>query len=158
MTDNEIIEEIKTFFSVEEFVDKATFEKFGNKCWQFLCPRLLETVLILRKGLDKGMTINSWKWGGGQQQRGLRTNVCDIVKKKTDQGKMYISAHVLGKAVDITVKGMDAEDVRMWIKDNEDLFPYKIRLEHHMAGKPISWVHIDVYSLPQNPKVYLFDV
>lgn len=158
MTDEKIIEEIKEFFCVEEFVDKATFAKYGDRCWQFLCPRLLETVLILRKGINKGMSINSWKWGGSQQQRGLRTNICDIVSKKTAAGKLYLSAHVTGKAVDITVTGMEAEEARNWIKENEELFPYKIRLEHKKNGVPISWLHLDVYSNPQNPKIYFFDV
>jgi hypothetical protein len=158
MTDQEIHEGIKKYFSIEELVDKATFTKYGDKCWQFMCPRLLETLIILREGLGKSMTINSWKNGGSQQQRGLRTNTCSIVSKKTAANKLYLSAHVLGKAVDITVSGMEAEDARMWIKANADLFPHKIRLEHNMKGKPISWLHLDVYSLPSNPHIYLFDV
>ena len=156
MTDSEIFEKIKNYFSIEELVDKATYDKYGEaKCWQFLCPRLLETLIILREGIGKSMTINSWKNGGSQQQRGLRHNRSSMVKNK---GSIYLSAHMLGKAVDITVSGMEAEDARNWIVENQDLFPYKIRLEHKKNGVPISWLHIDVYSLESNPHVYLFNV
>lgn len=155
MTDNEILTGIKKYFCVEELVDKATFVKYGDKCWQFICPRLLETLLILREGLDKKMSINSWKYGGSQQQRGLRHNRSSMVKNKAG---IYLSAHMEGKAVDITVDGMSAEDARNWIKENEYLFPYKLRLEHKKNGVPISWLHVDVYSYEKNPKIYFFDV
>lgn len=158
MSDNEVLDKVKEYFTIEEFVDKSTFDKFGQTAWQFIDIRLLKTLLIIRVELGKGMTINNWKWGGGFSQRGLRTNICNIVKKKTDAGRLYLSAHTMGKAVDFDVKGMTAEEVRMWIKDNEVLFPYKLRLEHNMKGKPISWCHIDVFSKSSNPQVYLFDV
>jgi hypothetical protein len=159
LTDEQIVIELKKYFGIKEFVDKATYEKYGEKCWQFMCPRLLLSVLIIRVELDKSITINDWAFvSGGRQQRGLRANTCSIVKKKTDAGRLYLSAHVEGKAVDMTVKGMEAEAVRNWIKDNLDLFPFKIRVEHKKNGTPIGWVDLDVYSHPDNPKMYWFDV
>jgi hypothetical protein len=62
----------------------------------------------------------------------------------------------MGKAVDFTVKGYTAEEVREKIQ--EMTFPCKIRLEHHKDGKPISWVHLDIIDEPKNPEIYLFDV
>jgi hypothetical protein len=158
LTDLELIKEIKKYFCVEEFVSPNVYNRYGETSWQFICPRLLKTILWIRTNLDKPMTINNWKWGGNFSQRGLRENTSDIVSKKTKSGKMYLSAHTMGKAVDFDAKGMSAEEVRMWLKEMENELPYHVRLEHNMKGKPISWVHIDVFFNPSNDKVYLFDV
>lgn len=158
LTDAEVLNLIKKYFCVQELVSPEVFNKYGETSWQFICPRLLRTILWVRTNLDKPLTINNWKWGGPFTQRGLRENTSDIVSKKTKSGRMYLSAHTMGKAVDFDVKGMSAEEVRMWLKERAEELPYPIRLEHHMKGKPISWVHLDVFFNPKNPKVYLFDV
>tara|TARA_R110000803_G_scaffold44651_1_gene94444 strand:+ start:274 stop:750 length:477 start_codon:yes stop_codon:yes gene_type:complete len=158
MTDKQIISEIKEYFCIEEFVSKPVFDKYGEKAWQFLSIRMLHTMLIIRKELGLSITINNWKWGGKFSQRGLRENTSQIVMGKNRLGKIYLSAHVLGRAVDFDVKGMEAYKVRLWLKDNYDKLPYSIRLENEMNGKQISWVHLDTYSNINNPKVYLFNV
>jgi hypothetical protein len=158
MTDEKILEEIKEYFSLEEFVSKPVFEKYGEKAWQFLSIRLLHSMLVIRKELDLSITINNWKWGGKFSQRGLRENTSQMVMSKSRLGKTYLSAHVLGSAVDFDVKGMKAFEVREWLVENADLLPYKIRLENEMSGKQINWVHLDTYSNINNSKVYLFNV
>lgn len=181
MNDSEIIEGIKGYFDIRELVDKETFKAHGQKAWQFIDIRLLHTVLIIRDELDLPITANDWLWGGRFSQRGLRTNICNIVLNKILEKnkfgawiirkffKLYLSAHCLGKGLDFDVSGMTAEDVRDWILENEYLFPYKIRLEHKKKdddpksstyGKmiPINWVHLDVYYLDKNPKIYMFNV
>jgi hypothetical protein len=134
------------------------FNKYGEKAWQFIDQRLLRVILWLRTNLKKPIIINNWKWEGSYTQRGLRENISPIVASKTKSGKLYLSAHTMGKAVDFDVKGMEAEEVRMWLKEHAEELPYHIRLEHNMKGKPISWVHLDVFFNANNPKVYLFDV
>ena len=158
MSDEEIYKEIQKYFDIQEFVNKATYTKYGINAWQFLCPRLLHTLLIIRKGLGKPITINNWHQGGKFSQRGLRTNIGQIVKGKTLKGMMYLSAHVMGKAVDFDVKGYKAEDVRDWISLNAEKLPYKVRLEQNMKGKPTTWCHMDVFYNKNNPKVYRFNV
>jgi hypothetical protein len=160
MDNNEVLNEIKEFFDVKELVDKQTFDKYGEKSWQFLCPMLLHTLLVIRKELGKPITINNWSWGGNFDERGLRTNTCDIVSKKTKVGKLYLSAHCMGKAIDFDVLDMKASEVRTWLVENSSILPYKIRLEHKFVktGKEISWVHLDVYHNEKDSKVYLFNV
>ncbi len=158
MTDEKILQEIKKYFCIEEFVSKSVFDKYGETAWQFLSPRLLHTMIVIRKELKRSITINNWKWGGKFSQRGLRENTSSIVSKKTKSNKTYLSAHCLGCAVDFDVKGMEAIDVRIWIAGNPDKLPCKIRLENEMKGKQINWVHLDVYSKEDNPKVYLFNI
>ena len=83
-------------------------------------------------------------------QRGLRCNRCELVKSKNN---VYLSAHILGKAGDFTIKGMTAEEARQKIKNNAHLLPCAIRIE-----KGVSWLHLDV--LPQSgitQKVYEFN-
>lgn len=153
--EKDLIEDLKKYFDIRELVDETTFKAHGESSWKFFDFRLLETMLFVREELGKPITINNWHVGGSFDERGLRTNLSPLVKGKTN---LYLSAHILGKAVDFDVKGMSAENVRKWLKENEDSLPYKIRLEHNMKGKPISWVHLDCVYEEKNPQVYLFDV
>lgn len=146
---------LKDYFSIKELVDADVYQRWGESAWQFIDRDLQETLLIVREGIDKPITINTWSFGGSMSQRGLRHNRSSMVVGKT---KPYLSAHMMGKAVDFNVKGMGAESVRKWICDNEHLFPYKIRLEHKMNGKPITWVHLDVMYNEDNPHIYKFNV
>lgn len=146
---------IKKYFQIHELVDEDVYNKWRESAWKFIDDKLIETLLVIREGLDKPMTINNWKWGGNFSQRGLRHNRSPLVIGKKG---VYLSAHMLGKAADFDVKGMTAEEVREWIEENEDMFPHKVRLEHKLKGKIIGWCHIDVYDDPSNPKVYKFNV
>lgn len=149
------LEKVKKYFTIQEFVSKDVYDKYKEDAWQFICPMLLETLLIIRKELGKPMTINNWHKGGQFSQRGLRHNQSPLVKGKS---AMYLSAHLMGKAVDFDVQGMSAVEVRNWLSNNSSILPCKIRLENLMDGKPISWVHLDVYQNEKNSKVYLFNV
>jgi len=146
---------IKDYFGIKELVDKAVFDKHGEKAWKFLDKNTLACLLIIREGLGRRITVNNWSIGGIFSQRGLRHNLSALVKKKT---WLYLSAHIFGKAFDFDVEGMTSVEVRQWIVDNAGLFPCKIRLEDNMNGKPINWTHLDTFSEDKNPKVYLFDV
>ena len=149
---------IEDFFCIEELVSEAVFNKYWQDSWQFIDADLLKCLLIIRVGLSSSITINNWKWGGKFSQRGLRENTCSMVSKKTKEGKLYLSAHTMGKALDFDVKGYTAPEVREWIVANAEKFPCKIRLERNMNGKPISWVHLGVFQNKKNPKIYMFDV
>jgi hypothetical protein len=159
-----IISELKNYFDVREFVDPRTYKKHGEGSWQFLNTDLLNVVLFARKGIDKPFTANNWHYAKQGNviytQRGIRTNVCQIVKKKTKKDILYLSGHPLGMALDFKVKGMPSDDVRQWFVDNADDLPCKIRLENRVlkTGKTITWVHLDVKHLSRNPKVYLFNI
>ena len=146
MTREEILKEIKRFFDIEELVCDHTFAKWGEKSWQFLDTDYLHCLLIIRRDiLQKPMWCN----GRFKHQRGLRCNMCDMVKQKKE---VYLSSHLFGKAGDFDVTGMTAEQARQKIKDAASLLPCPIRME---AG--VSWLHFDV--LPQygiNQKVYEF--
>lgn len=151
--DEQILTDFQKYFKLQEVVDKQVFNRFGVSAWKFFDIRLLETMIIIREELRKPITINNWD--RGLSQRGLRHNRSSMVISKVSP---YCSAHMMGKAFDFDVKGMKAEDVRQWIVDNEDLFPYKIRLENTINGSQISWVHLDTFSDSKNDQIYLFNI
>lgn len=146
MTRDEIIRELHKFFQISELVCPHTHSKWGERSWQFLDTAFLHNLLVIRRDILKAPMICNH---GNQLQRGLRCNMCDLVRQKTS---VYLSSHKFGKAGDFTVKGMTAQEARQRIKDNAHLLPYPLRME-----ADVSWLHFDV--LPQygiNQKVYEF--
>jgi hypothetical protein len=85
------------------------------------------------------MTINA----GDSTQRGLRCNLCLIVK---GQKKQYLSAHLMGKGFDVVSNEMTAQEMRDKIFENADKLPVPIRIEDG-----VSWLHFDTLD-PSNGK------
>lgn len=141
---------IKDFFGIQELVCKHVYDKHKEGAWTFFDPRLIAVLLFIRQAIGKAITINTWHVGGSYSQRGLRCNLCSLVADKTKVGKLYVSAHQQGMAVDFDVKGMSAEAVRMWLHNNAYRLPYNIRVE-----KDVTWVHIDVRN-DTNEKIIYF--
>lgn len=142
----QIIRELHKYFQIRELVCEHTHSEWGERAWQFLDTNYLACLLVIRRDiLQQPMTCNHDE----ATQRGLRCNLCQIVK---DKDKLYLSSHVLGKAGDFTVKGLTAQEARSRIRNMAHLLPCPIRME---GG--VSWLHFDV--LPQygiTDKVYEF--
>ena len=144
-----IIQSLKRYFSITELVCPDVYKKFNERAWQFFTTDALYGLLLLRETiLCRPMYLNSYK--KGRTQRGLRCNLCALVKGKAT---VYLSQHVFGNAWDFDVEGMTAEQARQEIKKKAHLFPCQIRLE-----KDKSWVHIDFLSMYGiTSKVYEFN-
>ena len=146
MTRENIIRELHRYFQVSELVCDHTFSRWGERSWQFLDTEYLHALLVIRRDiLQAPMTCNH----DDAHQRGLRCNMCTLVKEKK---KNYLSSHVLGKAGDFTIKGLTAQQARERVKANAHLLPCNIRMEDK-----VSWFHFDV--LPQYgviDKTYFF--
>lgn len=136
-------------FGLKELVCLEVYNKYGETAWEFFDPRLLETLDWLRESLKRKIYINNWSAGGNFSQRGLRCNICDLVKVKTVKNQIYMSSHVLGKAIDFDVEGMTAQEVCDWILVHQSDLPYSICLEGE-----VSWVHLDMRD--KGKKVYVF--
>lgn len=131
----QILKVIRPFFDIDELVCDHALAKFGEAAWEFLDTNYLHCLLVIRRDILRSpMYCN----GRGATQRGLRCNMCQLVKSKT---YTYISAHILGKAGDFDVKGMTAEQARRLIIERQELLPCPIRLE-----KDVSWLHFDTRS------------
>lgn len=153
MKRQEIIQKLWKYFKIEELVCPDVYRKFGENSWMFLRTELLYTLLILRTEiLNVPMTINDWIFGGRSTQRGLRCNLCQLVRDKTNKKLLYVTAHGNGSGIDAVFSaksGMTAEKARQLIKQNAHKLPYNIRIE-----KKVTWLHIDVYDVGQ--KVFEF--
>ena len=140
MNRNNLIDQLKKYFDIHELVCPHVYNKFKNNSWQFLSTELLSTLLTLRITIfNKPIIINTWIKNGQFSQRGLRCNMCSLVKNKKD---VYVSAHLLGKAFDFNVIGLSTEQVYDEIRKNIDKFEYPIRMEITNGN----WNHIDVYQ------------
>ena len=140
MTRIDIIEQLRAFFFVSELVCPHTFARFGELSWQFFDTQTLQTLLVLRAEILRvPMVINR----GETAQRGLRCNLCELVK---GQKKQYLSAHLMGKGFDVVSAEMTAEEMRKKIVENADKLPVPIRLE-----RDVSWLHFDTFD-PKNSK------
>lgn len=140
----EIISALSVYFKVRELVCDHTYNKWGEKSWRFLDTTYLHTLLVIRRDiLQKGMICNN----SSKHQRGLRCNMCNLVSTKN---RVYLSAHVLGKAGDFEVIGMTADEARKKITENADLLPYPIRMEEDK-----DWLHFDTLPVSED-KITLF--
>lgn len=138
-------------FKIHELVCSDVYNRDGESAWRYFRPVLIRFIDWVREELDKPVYINNWYWGGYKSQRGLRCNLCPIVKGKTSKNTLYVSGHILGAAIDFNVKGMTPDEVRDWLKYNIHRFfeqwhryPKKIRVES-WAFAP-TWVHVDFYD------------
>lgn len=149
MKREDIINEVRKYFSVKELVCNHTYNKWKEQSWQFLDTDFLHALLVIRRDILKvPMTCNF----GQSTQRGLRCNCCTQVYSKSVLGQNYLSSHIFGKAGDFTPKGMTAAQARQIIVSHADLLPCNIRMEDK-----VTWLHFDVlqqYGIDQ--KVYIF--
>lgn len=142
LTRKEVIRELKNYFNIRELACSHTYASYGASAWQFFDTKILHTLLVIRRDILKTPMVINY---GGSYQRGFRCNLCQLVKDKTLTGRLYITAHGLGKAFDASMKTMTGEQARQKIKANQHLLPYPIRME-----KGVSWLHVDVRDTHEN--------
>lgn len=143
-------------FKPQELLDKVTFERFGNWGLRYFREGLLQALDWIWENYPagvsgRGVLVNAWSIGGTTQWRGLRSPTCPEYKPH--------SAHSFGAAVDITAKGINADDLRAWIQSRhahavqtvkdwtEAGMMYEtppiLHIRRMEIGTP-TWVHIDV--------------
>lgn len=150
MDRNELIKELQKNFDIRELVCPHCYAKFGESSWQFLSTELLYTLYQLRYEIfQQPIIINNWHVGGEYDERGLRCNMCSLVKSKKS---IYLSAHILGKAFDFNVGKLTSKEMNQVIRYNSHRFEYPIRLEKNTNG----WCHVDVYQ-PIDSKANLIE-
>lgn len=151
-----IVEELRQYFDVRELVSKEVYQKNGENAWRYFDTDLLQVLLTIRRDIVKApMVCNNWANGGQLSQRGLRENTAPMVKAKTEAGTLYLSAHTMGKAIDLSSPKYTADKLRKMIEEKADLLPCNIRME---SGKSApTWLHIDTATAPsQSDKIYIF--
>lgn len=152
MERNAILKEIKQYFDIEELVCNHVLERWGEEAWQFLDTGFLANLLALRRDvIQRPMYCNNHK--KGVYQRGLRCNLCEMVKEKD---RPYLSAHILGKAGDFSIEGISGIGGMAGMRSRIKLLaraalPVPLRME-----ADVSWLHIDVMPTPSGQKIYEF--
>lgn len=132
------------YFKGFELVSRDVYEKYGEESIKYLDPKILLFLDTLRNNLGKPIRVNNWKSGGSLSQRGLRENTSSIVRDRTKNNLVYLSAHVLGKGVDFDVSGMNINSVWKHILDNSDKYlKFITRLEDITATGPKGYIHAD---------------
>ena len=144
------MKKIKKYFHIRELVCPHVYEKFGEQAWDFFDRRMLDNLLFIREGIGKPITVNNWSSGGNLSQRGIRCNVCSLVKEKTSLEKVYMSTHQQGTGVDFNVQGMSTQEVHRWIESHKDKFPHPFRIEKNTT----TWIHMDVRNYTNNKLIY----
>ena len=143
-----IIKGLKPYFDITEVVCPHVYNKYNERAWQFFDTNALYGLLLMRETIfGVPMYVNNYK--KNITQRGLRCNLCALVKGKAT---VYLTQHGFGKAWDFTVQGYTAEQARRKIIENAHLFPFNFRLE-----SDVNWVHWDCLDMYNNTaKVYIF--
>lgn len=126
-------------FDVREFVDPETYHKFGNSALLVMDIRILKLADNIREYFGAPMIINNWHSGGPYRNRGFR-------KGNASVGADY-SQHKFGRALDYSINGFTAEEVRKVILDNQDIFPFNEICAMELGT---SWVHNDVRLIKHN--------
>lgn len=123
---NERIKASKNFYQDEFVYPGGDFSKID--------PNLIIVAQWLRTQLGKPVTINNYATGGHYKESGLR----DI---NTTTGAKR-SAHKIGKAIDIKVKGMSAREVFSFCLDKQiELYAMGIREIEDTKYTP-TWTHL----------------
>ena len=138
---------MQKYFDKEEVLSKHTIDAGGD--YDLLDTDLQKLVVWMRETLGRPMYANNWAIGGQFSQRGYRTNDDPDCKRQKFVTK---SAHFEGKALDFDVHGMTAQQVRVWLYDNQDSAPIRFRVE-----KGVNWVHVDVMPHKASDKAYFFN-
>jgi len=125
---------ISNSFKIQELVPKHIYEERGDRSWELIDARLIETIDTLKAIFSKGtITINNWLWDGNRNWSCLRTPASPDYSET--------SQHTFGRAVDMKFSAYDEAYVRNYIIQHPDEFPYVNGIEDF---KGMTWVHVDV--------------
>ena len=130
--------------AVKELVTRELYDLLGDRAILQFDPVILEFVYQVRVRIKAPVNINTWCFGGRFDGRGLRDN--------SETSGSSGSYHRKGMALDFTVRGWKAADVRAWIIENRDTLPNITRMEDG-----VSWVHVDTAPTANPSEIYLFN-
>lgn len=91
-------------FALQEFVGPDVYERFGDRAWQFLDPRMVKGIDEFREYIGRSVWINTWHIGGDRSESGLRIPEYGYYST--------FSQHSFGRAVDHLVEGMEPAEVQ----------------------------------------------
>jgi hypothetical protein len=130
---------ISVNFDIRELVHPDWWTKCGERCADFINCNTGETLEAIKSTLsnmmdkEESVTINDWMWNGRYKSSGLRL--------PKGIGAEF-SSHKGGCGFDLKFKRHTPQEAHLFIVQNQELFPYIIRMEHIDATP--TWVHIEI--------------
>lgn len=97
-------------FSLDELVDKPTYDAFGAGALRFIDMRIVSVAQRIRQIVGRSVTINNWWHGGPYSLSGLRPFDAAIGAK--------FSQHKFGRALDLKVAGMSSAEMAHLVQNN----------------------------------------
>ena len=122
-------------FSIQEFVPKNIYDRFGDRSTLYINPLLPEIAQLLRDRYNKSITINNWLWGGDFNNSGFRSPICN--------DGAPLSRHKLGLCIDVKVNGLLAKEVQEDVIKNYDFIFKEAGITAIEADTP-TWTHLSV--------------
>lgn len=122
-------------FTIEELVSPELYEMVHEDAlWKLFNSDFIEGLDYLKEVLPKGsIIINTWKWGGGYTQSGIRT-----------KGSQYYregSEHSSANAIDLKFTAYTVQEVFDRLRNDPKITLYFSRMEHiHYTP---TWIHLD---------------
>lgn len=134
-------------FKTYEYIDPITYAKYGEKSLWFMDSRILWTADAIREYFNLPCVINNYitaKDGDIYKESGLRYDTALGAER---------SQHLYGRAVDIKIHGLSADDARKEILDKqktEPAFRFITAIE-----LDVSWLHVDCRNT-ESDTIYTF--
>ena len=134
-------------FIIQEFVPQSVYTQFGDKSIWFVDINLINLAQAVRDFFGATVTINNWHTKGILQNRGYRIPMTNV------GGNM--SQHKFGRAIDINVSGLTAQQVYKTILDNESVFmSYGLTTMEDIAFTA-TWTHLDIRNTGMLTRIFI---
>lgn len=129
------------YFKVKELVSTKVYRILGERAGRYISKDIILFLDTLREDLGVPILVNRPSYN--ITQRGLRTTIDSIVVDKVRKEQLYISAHMLGRAVDFEVPGMDMREVYNRIVNNPKRYYMITRIESPEVTLSKGYIHVD---------------
>jgi len=150
---------------IEELVPPDFFELYKDRPWILwaqlddLCLMGIDLIwehFSNLQGHKVTIIINDWLWGGhvGPDGKKVSWTRCGFRPGPPLPGESKAGQHPLGKAFDLHILQVTAEEARQEILRSKEKFaPYIRRMERN-----VNWLHVDRANYGENSKeIYLID-
>lgn len=137
------------FFSIKELVSPIVYNQWKEQAWMFFDENLLKELDFIRENWGSPIIINNWASGGSLKQCGLRSNLDQIPMDKTKERLLYLSAHCMGRAVDLhdgLGRNLKLYDFVLKLLKQKKLQYFKRLEDWNKTYTGGGWVHIDNFQ------------
>lgn len=142
------------YFKAIELVSPSVYKIHGDAAIKYISTDILIFLDTLREDLKVPILVNRPKVG--ITQRGLRTTLDEIVKNSVKRNRLYLSAHVLGRAVDFEVPGKDMKEISSLIINNRERYNTITRMENPNITLKKGYIHVDNIATGKDG-IYIFN-